>query len=306
MYLLNFAIGDAYGSGFEFIKKPFPFKNDLTEFYQNPNSKKDGSIFTPAGWFTDDTEMTLAIAETLLENNLSSIKKEDFIEKFLELFQTEKRPGYASGFYNFLLTVKDVDDFKSRIISTSDRNGAMMRTSPLGYIKNITDLLKLTEMQASITHNTFSSIISAKIISLLYHYTIYNLGKKSDCISFIKESLYDNYKFRSDIHPNIQDDFFNNIKPLSGKISLNGFKASLNILDIFMSNNNEKDLLLDVIERTGDTDTGASLSLGLATLSNEYEHNLPNNLIERFKNTEPQIDRLIKINKAILHIGLIE
>jgi ADP-ribosylglycohydrolase len=52
----------------------------------------------------------------------------------------------------------------------------MMRSSPLGFIKDINFLLALTEMQASITHNTFSSIISAKIISLLYHYTIYNLG----------------------------------------------------------------------------------------------------------------------------------
>ena len=299
MYLLNFAIGDAYGSGFEFINKPFPFLNNLEEFYKNPNSKKDGSVFTPAGWFTDDTEMTLAIAETIIENDINDITPDIFIHKFLELFHTEKRPGYASGFYNFLLTVKDVNDFKSRIISTSDRNGAMMRSSPLGFIKDINPLLALTEMQASITHNTFSSIISAKIISLLYHYTIYNLGKKVDCISFIKENLYKNYEFRSDIHPDIQDEYFNKIEPLSGKISLNGFKASLNILDLFLSHNNEKDLLLDVIDRTGDTDTGASLALGLATLSSEYEHNLPNDFIDKFKNMEPQINRLLKVNNDL-------
>src|SRR5437868_6275781 len=98
--LLELAIGDAYGAGFEYVNRQLIRQfNDLSRYVKHPrNSIK-------AGRYTDDTQMTLAIAEAIVSGedwtplNLS--------RRFVEVFKRDPREGYATSFYGFLRNVKD-------------------------------------------------------------------------------------------------------------------------------------------------------------------------------------------------------
>jgi ADP-ribosylglycohydrolase len=83
-------IGDAYGAGFEFNES------------MPTNMASDGSGNSlRSGQYTDDTQMSIAVAETLLGGDYSKLA---FATKFTEVFHRDPRVGYAKGFYNFLLS----------------------------------------------------------------------------------------------------------------------------------------------------------------------------------------------------------
>jgi ADP-ribosylglycohydrolase len=58
--LLELAIGDAYGAGFEYASEMMKY-NDLSRYVQHPRH-----LGTRPGMYTDDTQMSLAIAEMAL------------------------------------------------------------------------------------------------------------------------------------------------------------------------------------------------------------------------------------------------
>ena len=61
--ILEGAIGDAYGAGFEFAERSkIQTKNTLTQYEYHPVFK---SIYRK---YTDDTQMAIAIVELLLED----------------------------------------------------------------------------------------------------------------------------------------------------------------------------------------------------------------------------------------------
>lgn len=62
--ILEAAIGDAYGAGFEFRDLDFIFQNnDLTQYH------KHGLYTEIYKRYTDDTQMAIAISELLLEDD---------------------------------------------------------------------------------------------------------------------------------------------------------------------------------------------------------------------------------------------
>ena len=127
--MLELAIGDAYGAGFEYAKKPFIREhNNLQNYYQHPKHKtlKPGS-------YTDDTQMSIAIAESLLEEE--EWTPPIIANKFIEVFKRDEREGYAHNFYNFLKITKTGKEFLENIRPYSEKNGAAMRSVPLGYLE---------------------------------------------------------------------------------------------------------------------------------------------------------------------------
>ena len=65
--ILEIAIGDAYGAGFEFVK------DSIIENEHKMNKYSDSRIDNiKAGEYTDDTQMTIAISELLLQEDVWS------------------------------------------------------------------------------------------------------------------------------------------------------------------------------------------------------------------------------------------
>ncbi len=63
--LLELAVGDAYGAGFEYADADtVAAKNDLSHYVRHPRHR-----ISP-GRYTDDTQMSLAIAEAILSDTL--------------------------------------------------------------------------------------------------------------------------------------------------------------------------------------------------------------------------------------------
>ena len=126
--LVELAIGDAYGAAFEFDGLQIA-ENDLKDYYQH-------SLYQLGkGRYTDDTQMTIAVGEALVDGR--PYTKELFAEYFLKCFKRDERVGYASGFYGFLQSCNTTEDFLKGIKNNSQRNGAAMRSCPVGYLPTV-------------------------------------------------------------------------------------------------------------------------------------------------------------------------
>ena len=118
--LLELAVGDAYGAGFEYVDRDaIQVANDLSRFVKHPRHQ-----IVP-GCYTDDTQMSIAIAEVLVTG--APWTPEVLADAFVTAFQRDPREGYAARFHAFLSRVENGQQFLAEIDPTSDKSGAAMR-----------------------------------------------------------------------------------------------------------------------------------------------------------------------------------
>lgn len=257
--LLDIGIGDAYGAGFEFCPRAhIDAYNNLTQYIPH-------GLGGAVGCYTDDTQMSLAIAELMLSGKgWTSINLAD---KFVECFKRDVRLGYSKGFYAFLQSVNSGEDFLNKIKPNSSRNGAAMRSAPMGYVRDIEDLLGMAELQASITHDTEIGRKSSQAIALASHYTIYNLGLKNNLTEFV--SQYTKYPWRDN---------------WSGPVACCGEETVNAILTVLRCSDTLREVLINSVDFGGDVDTVAAVALAIAGRSKEYYAELPAFLFEQLEN----------------------
>lgn len=257
--LLEIAIGDAYGAGFEFspVEKIETY-NDLTAYHGH-------DLGIPAGNYTDDTQMSLAIAELLIDG--VDWTRENIAQKFVECFKRDVRFGYSNDFFAFLTSIENGDEFIKKMKTQSTRNGAAMRSAPIGYIQNIDRLLRMSKIQAVLTHNTEIGIKSSQAVALAAHYFIYNIGSKSELTTFVTK--HTKFHWRDD---------------WSGPVACCGEETVNALLTVLKESSSLRDVLIKSVEFSGDVDTVAAIGLGIASLSVEYDSELPNFLYEKLEN----------------------
>ena len=273
--LIEVAIGDAYGAGFEFVEEEVIKKyNTLTSYY---DSRIDN---IKAGQYTDDTQMTLAIVELLLEKEVWN--KEVIAKYFIKAFQRDQRQGYAKGFYKFLLLNDTPEDFIKNIKPNSIRNGAAMRSVPLSFIKDKKELLEKCELQAIVTHNTKEGIISSQAVALIGHYFLYNKLDKSLIVDKLFEDL---------------DILFNTNK--NSRVACDAIETIDAVLTILLKTNSYSEILKESINLGGDTDSVASIALGLASLTDQYKIDLPEFLYEEIENNRYGKDYILYLEDEI-------
>lgn len=162
--LLEIAIADAYGAGFEFAKPDVLARrpNDFTRYFRH---NLDDNL---PGMYTDDTQMSLGLARWLLTvtpQTLSRTQPRDIAWFFVDTFQRDPRQAYSRRMFNFLKAHPDVDDFLAAIDPVSTRSGAAMRSAILGVLPTLGDVVRIASMQAKITHNTPEGIATAVAVS---------------------------------------------------------------------------------------------------------------------------------------------
>jgi ADP-ribosylglycohydrolase len=88
--LVEIAVGDAYGAGFEF-RNPVSVRalNNLTKY------RRPALSIGKSGRYTDDTQMTIAVTEAMLTGQ--SLTAELLADHFVEAFKRDPRSGYAPG-----------------------------------------------------------------------------------------------------------------------------------------------------------------------------------------------------------------
>ena len=92
------AIGDAYGAGFEFVDPSTVQQENTLQCYRQHQKHTE----IRPGMYTDDTQMSLAVAECMLNNCFS---REGLADAFVRGFKRDERAGYAGGFFAFLQSI---------------------------------------------------------------------------------------------------------------------------------------------------------------------------------------------------------
>ena len=128
--------------------------------YEFDNLKsKDFELFKTECEFTDDTVLTVAVAEALLKFNPDD--EENFKENLIDIFHKygELYPdvGYGGHYLSWV-------ENKRRNPYNSCGNGSAMRTSAVGwYAKSIEECERLAKLCAEITHNHPDGIAGAQV-----------------------------------------------------------------------------------------------------------------------------------------------
>lgn len=273
--ILEAAIGDAYGAGFEFQELDYIIKNnDLTQYH------KHGMYTEIYKRYTDDTQMAIAIAELLLEDdNWNEVKVAD---KFVEVFHRDKRRGYSDRVYNALDASKNGNDFLKIIDNRSGGNGSAMRAYSIGLLKDIPQILDFCEIQAKTSHNTAEGISCAKRIALAVHYYKYQLGDKTSLIDFINDTLKEKEIYK-----------------VTSPIDMHGYFTTQAVIKMVSEADSMQDCLKQGIDYGGDTDTVAALSMAILSQKTNCEKTLPSFLYDELENGTYGKDFLISLDHKL-------
>lgn len=126
--MLGVACGDILGANVEFSSR-----EAIRELHGRVENFLD-SDWRPFGQYTDDTEMTLALATSLIRRG--TVDAEDCARAYAEFFGSESRRGYGPGVSQLLEMLRQGADYRQTgraVHSTgSYGNGGAMRIGPLG------------------------------------------------------------------------------------------------------------------------------------------------------------------------------
>ena len=273
--LVELAVGDAYGAGFEYVSASILKHNNLSRYIQHPKHN------TRPGQYTDDTQMSLAIAEAIVEEDAWT--PESLANRFVEVFHRDPRKGYASGFYDFLQQTHTGQEFLNTIRPNSDKSGAAMRAGPIGIFSSLDEVMEKATIQAKITHDTPAGIAAAQAAALMTHYFLYNLGQKSALGDFLDTHIPE-YQWT---------------KTWQGQVGAQGWMSVRAAITAVSQNTSMSQVLLDSVNFGGDVDTVATMALAAASCSHEISQDLPQDLLDRLENGEYGRDYIYKLDARL-------
>jgi len=258
--LVELAVGDAYGAGFEYCTPEFVADhNTLASYVQHPTH-----LGLSPGDYTDDTQMTIAITELLLSGKEWS--PSTLAETFVEVFQRDQRIGYSKRFRALLHASATGADLRAQIVPGSDRSGAAMRTTPVGLLPTVEDVLHRAQVQARVTHDSPAGVESAQAAALAVHYCHHRLGPTSAVATWVDQQLH----ARGGQQQWAQ--------PWEGPVDARGVSSVRAALSALASTESLQDLLRTCIAYTGDVDTVATIAIAAGSCAIDIGQNLPRHL----------------------------
>lgn len=278
--LLECAIADSYGAGFEFNESAYETNpNDLSDYVHNM-----GHPGLLPGMYTDDTQMSIALAELLLtgDRQWNAFKVAD---SFLTAFKRDPRKGYARRFQGFLEQTNNCNEFVANIKPDSERSGSSMRSAVMGMLYDVERVDELTRLQAAVTHNTTNGVACALAVAHASHYFYYRLGKKDGLFNHLTRevNLWGEPSFAE----------------WKGKVGVKGVECVRAAFTALMRNSKMSTLLIDCVSFTGDVDTVAAIAGSIASVCDEIEQDIPQKLIDGLENKEFGKDYLIALDQKL-------
>ena len=239
-------LGDIIGSPYEFA---------------NWERNKDFELFDKHACFTDDTVMTVAIAEALLNCGKDSDEntyKKAFVESMQKWGLEYINAGYGGLFYRWLLS-------KNPQPYGSFGNGSAMRVSPIGWMfDSLERTREVAKWSALVTHNHPEGIKGAEATASII-WLARNGALKREIKEFIENEFdYDLSRHCEDIRPGYKFD-----------VSCQGSVPEAIIA--FLDAENYEDCIRNAVSLGGDTDTQACIAGGIA----EAFYGVPSELVEK-------------------------
>ena len=272
--ILGGAIGDAYGSAYENIPKE---ENSENTYYLFGKPK----VEVPKWRITDDTQLTLATCEAIIENE--SLNAEIFAEKYLEYFKSRKITGIGASTLKALqeLEVGGHWSLVGRKGEYGAGNGCAMRIAPLGFESNITrDIIKDV---SNITHQNDEAYVGALSVVIAIQSIINETWTgKENLLQIIVDKIPDT-RVRDRL---IEIDNLKCDLKQVGKLGNDGYVVnSIPLAIAFASRVNEiglTEMYKQIIELGGDTDTNCSIAGQIAGTLIGIE-NIPTELMNKLK-----------------------
>lgn len=267
--LLEMAIADAYGIGFEFV----PMEGDTRpntgrQFYQNPKY-----LDLQPGCYTDDTQRAIANAVVVLDGDPMSIWS--YADAYHSVFVDDPRNGYSRRYQAFLESVDSAEDFIERIDTTAVSNGSIMGVLPIGFLPTPGQVRAAAAAQAMATHS-YETVPYAQSLALLAHYYIYRpryfIGNTVaiDWQTFLNREMRWSENRGYDFHR----------QPGPVKMSAHDTWTAVMSLQHYDSLHT---ILRAAVDLRGDTDSVAALAVGLASLNRDVKNDLPVSLFDGFE-----------------------
>lgn len=207
--------------------------------YEHQHIKtKDFPLFDSLCTFTDDTVLTVAIADAILS-------KRPYVDSVRRFGRRYPYAGYGGSFIHWLHT-PDAGPYNSW------GNGSAMRVSPVGFAFTTDDeVLAQAKASAEITHNHPEGIKGAQATALAVFLARTGSDKESIRSRIINQFEYDLDRTMQDIRPSYYFD-----------ISCQGTVPAA--LVAFLDSESYEDAVRNAISLGGDSDTLACITGGIA------------------------------------------
>jgi ADP-ribosyl-[dinitrogen reductase] hydrolase len=280
--LVELAVGDAYGAGFEYSEPDFVARhNTLGGYIQHPRH----TGISP-GDYTDDTQMTIAIAELLLSGEAWSAG--NLAERFVQVFRRDRRDGYSTRFHALLRASNTGAELLGKLTPGNDRSGAAMRAGPIGLLPRVDEVLDHARTQALVTHDSPGGVESAQATALAVHYCYHRLGPSSGAATWVEQRL----RAAGGQHAWAQ--------PWQGPVGAQGVMSVHAALSALTNARSLRSLLHACIDYTGDVDTVATIALAAASTAADISYDLPLRLYNTLENGRYGRDYLADLDQRLL------
>ena len=246
--MIGAIIGDVIGSVYETVA----------------TKSKDFPLFTKRSKFTDDTVLTIAVADCLLH-------QKDYAKTLQEYALKYPKKKYGARFMKWMFSENPQPYY-------SFGNGSAMRVSPIGfYCNDLETVLAEAEKSAAITHNHPEGIKGAKAVA-----TAIFLAKTDKSKAEIKEFIADTFAY-----------------DLSRKLDLIRPTYTFDVtcqgsvpesIIAFLESTDYEDAIRNAVSLGGDSDTMACITGGIAQA---YYKKIP---LEMLKETK------IRLNDEFLSV----
>ncbi len=242
-------IGDLAGSIYEYSQ---------LKSISNINADK---IITEASFYSDDTILTIAILDAILNKG----NYEEYLKKYIKKYANYKpdfTPYFKTPFSKGL-----IDWSNSSIVGTSTGNGAMMRISPVGYLFNTEEsVIKNAQLATMPSHNSKEAVAAATIVALMIFYFRNGLSR---------DEVYQRLNIKIEYHP-------------FKKFNTTCHETIGNCLYALYNSKSFEDAIRKTISMGGDTDTNACIVGSIAesmypispALISEAESKLPKEFVK--------------------------
>jgi ADP-ribosylglycohydrolase len=223
--------------------------------YEWSNIKtKNFPLFGEDNFFTDDTVMTVAVAEALINGG----KANDFVVAMKKFGKLYPDADYGGNFGKWLLD----DDCESYF---SYGNGSAMRVSPIAWHYNtLKDTKRVAQRSAAVTHNHPEGIKGAQAVAVAIY-----LARKGISKSNIKNYIENKYGYNL-------SRTLDEIRPLyEFDVSCQG--SVPHAITAFLESTSFEDAVRNAVSIGGDSDTIAAITGSIA----EAAYGIPNWIKEK-------------------------
>jgi ADP-ribosylglycohydrolase len=305
---LGIAIGDALGMPVEKMTAEEISRKygRITDYLATVDHPWHGNV--PAGTWTDDTRLTLAVAESLIGRN--GFDMDDIAQKHIEAFQSSARSDWGGTTREAIQRLIQGVHWSESAVTGPKRgfgNGVVMKIAPLGaYFASaegsIFGMLEMIRNFTFMTHKTSIAMASAVVHSLAVADCLILNPKEFSGDQFVHESIM---RTGAVLDPTLPGDDLRkrlakleginkntSLKEISDKFPGNPFSIDVSIpvsYAAFLKYPKSIEAIYDAVALGGDTDSNASIAGGLLGALNGTNV-FPEHLIDGICDKETIID----------------